>query len=464
MATEGHIPVGDRRPQSSKDGVAEGSRDHLAYEPDQKSGGTAIWVFLTIALLAALIFNPVGCAFVGAFIGIGQIRMIEAKLRKPQIYEPVARTLATYCQSDQSLFPPYLSYAWLPQGVARLGHPYCSIATNYAHVEMGGGFYHYGYRLRLDEAASTTLTNVWQLSLYGEGSQDTHLMTLFMASAHHLTATELEKLVGSGFDSSIKRGHLDAYGGKILSQLRFGNTTGASRSCQDWIQKEPNSWLPRFTYAHVHCRLGEVELASAEFEDWVKNHKNFAHCIYLALFQLREGRTNEALKGVRWALDQPFIEPPGTDGNRFYLGQNGALIAYMKGDYELALALCEKMLASGDQENWWKRKILKVKAAVMLMKNDQATALSLSQQAAPLTDRSLFSAESTAKHYEAFQKALERKDSASIRDFRNCVDESDKWFSPFETDETGIHGSGLNIPSPYPRSWTTDKMIPEKDQ
>jgi hypothetical protein len=185
METEGHIPAGGKPPQSPKDSAAADSR----YEPDQKSGGTAIWVFLAIALVAVLIFNPVGCAFLGAFIGIGQIRMIEAKLRKPQIYEPVARTLATYCQSDQSLFPPYPSYAWLPQGVARLGHPYCSIATNYAHVEMGGGFYHYGYRLRRDEAASTTLTNVWQLSLYGEGSQDTHLMTLFMASAQHLAAT-----------------------------------------------------------------------------------------------------------------------------------------------------------------------------------------------------------------------------------------------------------------------------------
>jgi hypothetical protein len=30
-------------------------------------------------------------------------------------YEPVARTLAIYCQFDQTLFPEFLSYAWLPQ-------------------------------------------------------------------------------------------------------------------------------------------------------------------------------------------------------------------------------------------------------------------------------------------------------------------------------------------------------------
>ena len=65
-------------------------------------------------------------------------------------------------------------------------------------------------------------------------------------------------------------------------------------------------------------------------------HRKFAHCIYLALFDFREGRTDQALAGVRLALDQPFIEPMGTDGNKFYLGQNGALIAYLDGDYDLA--------------------------------------------------------------------------------------------------------------------------------
>jgi tetratricopeptide (TPR) repeat protein len=395
---------------------------------------------------------------------MGQIRMVEAKLRKPNIYAPVGLTLATYCQSDQSLFPKYLSYAWLPHGLAGLGHPYCSLGTNYAHVEMGGGFYHYGYRLQLDEAASTAATNAWQLSLYREGSPDTHLMTLAMASTQHLAANDLERMALSGFDDSIKRGNTDAYRGKVMLQLRFADTAEAARTCQAWMQRQPNSWLPHFTYAHVRCRQGQAGAAAAEFEDWVRQHKNFAHCIYLALFEFREGRTNEALQGVRLALEQPFIEPWGTDGNKFYLGQNGALIAYLQGDYGLSLAMCDKMLSDSRPEKWWTREVLRLKAAVVFMKGDQSRALELMQQAEANRERGPFSEEPKARADQALRAALQRKDTAFIQDFRNCVDEHDKWFSPFETDETGIHGGGLQVPSPYPRSWTTDEMNPEKEQ
>jgi hypothetical protein len=40
------------------------------------------------------------------------------------------------------------------------------------------------------------------------------------------------------------------------------------------------------------------------------------------------------LKGFRLALNQPVIEPAGTEGNKFYLGQNGALIAFLDGEYD----------------------------------------------------------------------------------------------------------------------------------
>jgi tetratricopeptide (TPR) repeat protein len=249
-----------------------------------------------------------------------------------------------------------------------------------------------------------------------------------------------------------------------MLQLRFADTAEAARTCQAWMQRQPNSWLPHFTYAHVRCRQGQAGAAAAEFEDWVRQHKNFAHCIYLALFEFREGRTNEALQGVRLALEQPFIEPWGTDGNKFYLGQNGALIAYLQGDYGLSLAMCDKMLSDSRPEKWWTREVLRLKAAVVFMKGDQSRALELMQQAEANRERGPFSEEPKARADQALRAALQRKDTAFIQDFRNCVDEHDKWFSPFETDETGIHGGGLQVPSPYPRSWTTDEMNPEKEQ
>jgi hypothetical protein len=37
---------------------------------------------------------------------------------------------------------------------------------------MGGGFYHFGYNLELDQTNSVPATNVWNLFLAREGSPD----------------------------------------------------------------------------------------------------------------------------------------------------------------------------------------------------------------------------------------------------------------------------------------------------
>lgn len=464
MFRRGRIPP-KMTPLPPSEGVDSPSSHKNQPQASEPTSGKGKFRLLSgVLLLGILLFNPVGCAFLGAFIAMGHIRLTASKLQKPQIYEPVAKTLALYCQSDPSFFPKCFSKAWLPQQLAPLGDPYCGIEKDYAFVQMGGGFYHYGYGLKLDTNASTPASNVWQLFLDREASAPKLLTTLALAVTQHVAAGELEKLVVSGYDHSLKNGNLDAYQGKVLTQLRYGDTTAAARTCQEWIGCRPEAWLPHFTYAHVRCRRGETQVAAAEFEDWVRQHKNFAHCVYLALFQFREGRTNEALTGVRWALEQPFIESPGTSGNRFYLGQNGALIAYGQGDYDLALTLCDKMLSSVGQENWWRRKLLRLKTAALFMKNDQASALALMQQVASSIDQSSFGAESMARDDKAFHDALERKDALYVRDFRNCVDELDKWFSPFESDETGIHGPRLNLSTPFPKSWISDTIRPSKEE
>lgn len=429
--------------------------------PAKKRRRTILWILLGVVLLAVLVLNPIGCAILSVFVGMGQIKATEAKLQKRDVYEPVARRLALYCQSDQSLFPKILSYAWLPDELAKVSEGHCSIDADHASVEMGGGFYHFGYRLDLDRASSTPGTNVWQLYLYREGSKaDQHLMTLDLVSTQQVSAAEVERMVAAGFDSSLRRGE-PAYRSKVMLKLRFGKTSEAAEVCREWLQHKPNSWLPHFTYAHVRSRLGEVEPASKELTEWVQSHKNFAHCIYLALFEFREGRTNQALLGVRLALQQPFIEPEGTDGNKFYLGQNGALIAYLNGDYDLALALCDKMLSDSRQEIWWRRKLLRLEAAIMLLKGDATAAMESMKRAESSEDKGMtFSAEGMVESDKKLRAAIERRDLTYVMNPANWSDSLESWFSPFETDETGFHGGDLGIPTPYPKSWKTDKINP----
>jgi tetratricopeptide (TPR) repeat protein len=302
------------------------------------------------------------------------------------------------------------------------------------------------------------------LFLARENSPDKLLTTLSLASTKHLTGGDLEKLVVGNFDQAIKDNQPGAYRGKVILQLRFGQTGQAAATCTDWIKAKPDSWLPRFAQAHIQCRLGETEPAAAQFGEWVNAHKNFAHCIYLALFNYRESRTNQALEAVRLALGQPFVESPGTDGNKFYLGQNGALIAFAAGDYDLCVSLCDKLLANVGADNYWRRQVLRIKAAVMSIKGDPSVAVDLMNQAGKVNKSDAFSDAGMAKADQVLLDAIEKKNITFIRDFRNWIDELDSWFTPFETDESEFHGSDLRVPTPYPEAWKTDRMNPNAPQ
>jgi hypothetical protein len=414
------------------------------------------WIILLVIVVAVLILNPIGLMVIGVFVGMVGIKFTEAKLQKPAIYQPVAARLATYCQSDQNLFPEILSFAWLPPEVSHLGHPWCEVRTNFASVEFGGGFYHFGYALERNEAASTPATNVWELSLAREESPEIPLMTLRLASSQHYTAADLEKLVGASFNQTIENGKVGAYRSKIMLQLKFGQISEAAATCADWIKAEPDSWLPRFTCVHIQCRLGNTNSAS-EFSDWIHLHKDFPNCICLALFYYREGWTNQAVDAVRLALAQPLTESDST-ASKFYLGENGALIAFSAADYDLCQSVCDKMLADSDQQLWWRRKALRTRSAAVFMKGDKSAAIELMKQAENANAPDPFSHEPAANADKALLDAIQSNNTDFVKNFQNWVDGLESWFSPFETDESGFHGGNLKIATPYPSSWKSDEM------
>ena len=249
-----------------------------ALESPKKRRKIKLWILLGLGLvlLAVLIFNPFSLILFSVLVGSHQIKITEGKLQKPEIYRPVAERLAIYCQSDQSLFPQILSYAWLPSEISSLGQPWCEVTTNGASVEFGGGFYHFGYGLELNQAASDTRTNVWNLFLVREESPDKPLMSLWLATTQHVTSGDLEKLVSASFDQLIKDGQPEGYVGKVMLQLRFGQTAQAAATCEDWMKARPDSWKARLTYAHIRCRLGEIEPADTQFSKWV--HANRGCC------------------------------------------------------------------------------------------------------------------------------------------------------------------------------------------
>src|SRR5579862_8051226 len=148
----------DETPDVPKDASLPPDGDNPPSKPPRKMW-KRICIILGLIMLAVLVFNPASLIILSIFIGSREIKMREKKLQQPAVYEPVARTLATYCQSDRQLFPALVSYACLPPEISRMVHPWCEVSSKMASVEMGGGFYHFGYRLTLDEAASVRATN-----------------------------------------------------------------------------------------------------------------------------------------------------------------------------------------------------------------------------------------------------------------------------------------------------------------
>jgi hypothetical protein len=202
--------------------------------------------------------------------------------------------------------------------------------------------------------------------------------------------------------------------------------------------------------------LGNTNFAT-EFSDWIHLHKDFPNCICMALFYYREGWTNQAVDAVRLALAQPLTESDST-ASKFYLGENGALIAFSAADYDLCQSMCDKMLTDSDQQLWWRRKALRIKSASIFMKGDKSAAIELMKQAENANAPDPFSHEPAAKADRALLDAIQSNNIIFVKNFQNWVDGLESWFSPFETDESGFHGGNLKIATPYPSSWKSDEM------
>ena len=184
---------------------------------------------------------------------VAHIHEIEANLKKAELYEPVAETLILYCQSDPKFFPRTLGPVWFPPALEKQGRLWATATAGHGHVEFGGGFFHFGYMLKLDETASTPTSNVWHLFLHSEDAPETLLCTKTVSPTHSLSATELLKRILRNYDDILAKNPLseDAHKGKITLLLRFDHPADARAACRAMLEKLPdNSW------ANIACRLG----------------------------------------------------------------------------------------------------------------------------------------------------------------------------------------------------------------
>ncbi|MBE9039693.1 hypothetical protein IQ235_02645 [Oscillatoriales cyanobacterium LEGE 11467] len=148
-----------------------------------------------ILLLTLMI--PVYYVGLSIFLMFRMAREIECEqeyILRPEVYQPVARTLARYSQSDPKLFPNSLSNKWLPEELHRMSARISEFNSSGSYIAIGGGFHHYGFDLELEAKSSNPATNIWNFSFYDE-FDGTRLLETFSLPANE-TISEAELSAG----------------------------------------------------------------------------------------------------------------------------------------------------------------------------------------------------------------------------------------------------------------------------
>ncbi len=326
----------------------------------------------------ALIIVTVGCVGVICFIlglllapifsGFMTIKSNEVYMQKPEVYEPVGRTLALYCQSDPQLFPSQLlSDPWLPAELRKMGHGWLSVSPDQARIEMGGGLYHYGYLLTRDNQASIADTNVWQLFLYGEDADDKLLLTLRILKTEAMSATSLFEAVLPGYDEQLAAhpDSLEAHQGKIQFLLHFNRVDEARAAVKELLHTMPDTWWANLVNALVVAETQSPEQAEQSLLDWVKREPNFFKYLDLAYYYQLQQQPQKAAQAMLVATQYNANTTWGHGGNAEFRGYNAAMYAFRSKQYEAAIKLSDKLLGVTINGNYAREDLLKLKDAAM---------------------------------------------------------------------------------------------------
>jgi tetratricopeptide (TPR) repeat protein len=294
---------------------------------------------------------------------MAHVSEIEANLQKSELYEPVAETLILYCQSDPKFFPRELGPVWFPEALGKQGGFWAMVTPESAHIEFGGGFYHFGYSLQRGE--STPEKNVWRLFLQTDRSGETPLCTKSVPSTNRLSAEELLARVLPAYDKLLAQHPLseEAYQEKISFLLRLNRAAEARATCKAMREKLPENW-----WANIVCALAiAAEKSDDEAERflsaWAKKKPTFSRYLDLAYyFQLR-GQPKRAAAAMMKATQYVADRDEGHLYNLRFRGYSAALYAFRTGEYQAATRICNKLLETDAYKQYATQALRDLRAA-----------------------------------------------------------------------------------------------------
>ena len=335
----------------------------------RKERSLLTWIvgLLAVALIVAamVFFTPLGM-LVFIPLQMHQIRNVESRMQEPQIAGEVATNLALYCQSmDLLQITNGLGASQLPPPIPKLGtHPWGNIGTNYAQVEFGGGFYHYGYSLSLNESGSNIATNVWELSITREGQPNKLLQTITLPVSARVPVSLFLSNSLAEYNSRLAKTPRDLrlHQSKIAFLLQYDRSQVRS-ACTNAVNDLPHHWWPQLTLALWDAGHGHLEDASRNFATFADSKSNYSTYLYLAYFYHLTGKTNEAANAVEKAVSLPVKESWDDSLNSECLSYSLAVYLYQDGKYATVVKLCDAVLPLAQKENYAAPSLSVLKAA-----------------------------------------------------------------------------------------------------
>lgn len=286
-------------------------------------------------------------------------------MQKAEIYLPAATNLALYCQSSEDLhLTNIVGTSRLPQPLPSLGSPWASFETNFAHVEFGGGFYHYGYRILKDELASSSQTNVWELFLCREGQPETRLHRFALGSRDRVSLAQFTSNSIAEYDQRLLKSprELALHKAKISLLLQY-KPEDVRAACMDAIKAMPDHWWPRLTLALVDTGKGKSSVATRELSEFTQSKPSYSRYLYLAYFYQLTGKPLEAAQAIQKAVSFPVVDLEDDENNTECRGYSAGVYAFRSGEYDTVIKLCDALLPIKENGNYAKPALLDLKSA-----------------------------------------------------------------------------------------------------
>lgn len=319
----------------------------------------------TIALFVlGCLFALFAYPFIDLFFHGQGVRRVEARLLEPDVFEPVARTLALHCQSDETLVPRRIDYAWLPSELNEIALGSGTITPDGASVSMGGSHYDFGYRLEIDTDSSDQETNVWKLYSYSDRLRvDQYLCMVRLAKSQAASRLDLKQQVARRYDAELAKNAANPYPNekKIWLYFHFEDRASAREACREMLERMPDYWWAILINALVES-ADSPELGERLIVDWVEKEKGYFRYLDLAYYYECTGQPKESATAMTRATAYDLKDRDGHPTNAVHRGFSAAMYAFQSGEYHAAKVVTEKLIAASADDAYGKQALTDLKA------------------------------------------------------------------------------------------------------